>query len=424
MVHAIPPPAPRELLPPLLACLPTAFVSPRPPPALLPLLSPILRQRSSANDGWLPLLNWDPQRASNLTGVVSGMHLEPHPVSGEIELQDVKSVTYRRLDDETLHARLEVDEFDLLPVYLWCETDAAADGLGDGPGWKVTELRALQDKDSEREWHDSIAEAGEAAQTRDSISIVVPPVTNGTNGSNALYGTNSPYENRQTLSTLTATAAQADRDEDDDDYWASYDRTPGRTPSHRSPVPTAATPAAAAPESQRQRSKSELEYFSRYESEVQPALDAHDPDEEEAMPAGESTLGGDELSASSQRSDKAPPQHHTAATRQQQQHQNQPNPPHPNAATNNTDNDTTTPPHNQTPPPPPPPPKQKTSRKATKSQPPKSHRPLLLLHHHHKTRRPWAQTGRSVGSSVRSSGAVRSLSQRQETRANPAKPKK
>ena len=98
-MHLPPPPDSRQLLPPLLACLPTAFVSPRPPPALLPLLSPLLRQRlnflssgsASRGDGWLPLLSWDAERAAKLTPIVEHMELEPHPVSGEVEMDDVQN---------------------------------------------------------------------------------------------------------------------------------------------------------------------------------------------------------------------------------------------------------------------------------------------------------------------------------------------
>src|ERR1700722_5722616 len=103
MVMYIPPPAPRDLLPPLLACLPTAFASSRPPPALLPLLSPILRQRVQllSCESWLPLLCWDAHAASKLPGIIENIQLEPPPVSGEVELRDVETIQYRRLDPET-----------------------------------------------------------------------------------------------------------------------------------------------------------------------------------------------------------------------------------------------------------------------------------------------------------------------------------
>ncbi|KAL2352267.1 hypothetical protein BJ546DRAFT_884763 [Cryomyces antarcticus] len=277
MVQYIPAPEPRNLLPPLLACLPTAFVSPRPPPALLPLLSPILRQRvnllagsgSAGTDGWLPLLSWDSERATKLKDIVVEMNPEPHPVSGEIELQDVENIRYRRLDEETLQSRLEVDEFGLLPIYLWCTGDQE----GGGDGWRLAELRGLEDLSDGTEWYESKTEADEAARR-------------------GIY-----REVLDSAPTDTAAPAIPDEDEgDDDDYWASYDRTPGRTPAKLSPAPPAISSATAARlETGRERSTSELEYFARYASEVQPALDAHDPEEGGTAP-GESTLNGGEIS--------------------------------------------------------------------------------------------------------------------------------
>jgi hypothetical protein len=70
------------------------------------------------------------------------MDLEPHPVSGELELEDTRPAKYRRLDEETLHSRIEVKQFDLLPVYVWCEKDEHG---GTEPGWKLADLRALDD---------------------------------------------------------------------------------------------------------------------------------------------------------------------------------------------------------------------------------------------------------------------------------------
>lgn len=278
-MHLPPPPDPRELLPPLLACLPTAFISPRPPPALLPLLSPLLRQRvaflggssansSDTNSGWLPLLTWDASRAAKLPAVVEQIELEPHPVSGEVEIEDVRPAKYRRLDEETLQARLEVEQFGLLPIFVWCESDehaGSAEGGGSGAGWKLAELRALEDVEEDAgEWGEGIVEADEAAEAKMGRSIAVPQVNGAQNGNE-------------------------DDDEDDDDYWASYDRTPGRGPTPAKSSPARGTQAAG-----RGRSQSELDYYSRYGSEVQPALDAHDPDEENAE-MGQSTLNGGSL---------------------------------------------------------------------------------------------------------------------------------
>lgn len=267
MVSRIPPPDPLSLLPPLLACLPIAFVSPRPPPALLPLLSPILRQRvtihsqsAAPSDSWLPLLCWDPQRAAKLPGVVENIQIEPHPVSGEIEIEEVEATKFRRLDEETLHVRFDAEHFNLCFLFLWCVTDEQ----GGGSAWRLAELRALEDGDDGAEWFDSIAEADEncgAGQRRGAQQT--SGATNGT-------------------LTVDNTAGE----DDDDDYWASYDRTPGRTPAKRSPAPNSS--------SVQMPSNSELEYFARYMAEVQPAMDPHDPSEEGVAP-GESSLNGNEL---------------------------------------------------------------------------------------------------------------------------------
>lgn len=280
-MHLPPAPDARELLPPLLACLPTAFISPRPPPALLPLLSPLLRQRvafigassSTSNDGrdsgWLPLLSWDAERAAKLPPIVERIELEPHPVSGEVEIEDVRPARYRRLDEETLQARLEVEQFELLPMFVWCESDEHAGSEGGGAGWKLVELGALEDgEDDAGEWYGDIIQANEVAHAASSRSLAVP------HGSGA--GRNG--------------ADGEDEDgEDDDDYWASYDRTPGRgpTPAKHSPAP--GTQAAG-----RGSSQAELDYYSRYGAEVQPALDSHDPDEDNPE-LGQSTLNGDSL---------------------------------------------------------------------------------------------------------------------------------
>lgn len=267
MVQGIPQPQARELLPPLLACLPTSFVSPRPPPALLPLLSPILRQRvqllSASSSSWLSLLCWDANRAQKLSGIVENISLEPHPVSGEVEIEDIKEIQYRRLDPETLHARLDIEEFGLLAIFLWCVTDEASGGNA----WRIAELRAGDDKEDGTEWFDSMSEADEGAASR--------AKTNGS--ANAYF--NRPAQEP---------TPPAETEEDDDDYWASYDRTPSRTPAKRSPAPVHGS-------SIQLPTTSELEYFARYAAEVQPAMDPHDPDEE--MPeAGTSTLDGNTIS--------------------------------------------------------------------------------------------------------------------------------
>lgn len=257
-----PPPEPRDLLPPLLACLPTSLVSPRPPPALLPLLSPILRQRvnflsSSTTDGWLQLLSWDTRRGAKLPQVVQNINLEPHPVSGELELDDVRPAKYRRLDEETLQSRLELEQFHLLPVYVWCQKDEHG---GTNPGWKLAELRTLTDLEDGTDWFNTPSEADDAVRNR-----------------------------MRAADSQRQFDGQQEEDDTNDDYWAAYDRTPGetplRTPAKRSPAPV--------PRSTFQTtSRAEDDYYARYGEEVQPALDSHDPDEVHED-VGQSTLSGE-----------------------------------------------------------------------------------------------------------------------------------
>lgn len=265
MASKVSPPDTQALLHPLLACLPTAFVSPRPPPALLPLLSPILRQRvhhlsatSGPSDTWLSLLSWDRENSAKLPAIVENMHLEPHPVSGEIELEDVGEARYRRVDEETLQARIEAPELGLGFVYVWCASDEG----GGSPGWRLAELRALEGSgDESTRWFATIYEAEENS---DAVARRKAPAINGRNASYASTGSN------------------------DDDYWNAYDRSPGRTPQKSSPAPPSLS-------SVQQPSQQELEYFARYMSEVQPAMDPHDPDEEGINPQ-ESTLHGNTIS--------------------------------------------------------------------------------------------------------------------------------
>jgi hypothetical protein len=270
----IPPPDARELLVPLLACLMTANASKQPPPALLPLLSPILRQRMQllASDNWLPLLCWDSQIASDLPQVVEKIQIEPHPSSGEIEIDDPDQILYRRSDPETLHSRLLLGEHGIIPTYLWCT------GGDQGNRWALAELRGVEHADDGTEWFPSMSEANEAGFRRKSAK------TNGVTN--------------PTATSLQPEPTRQEEEEDDGAYWAAYDRTPGATPQQkRSPAPPSNGRVQVGP------TQSELEYFARYASEVQPALDPHDPDEEGAGP-GESTLNGNalEISDSHQRS--------------------------------------------------------------------------------------------------------------------------
>lgn len=268
MVELINPPDPRSLLPPLLACLPTAFVSPRPPPALLPLLSPILRQRvqiltsvsTSPSDSWLRLLCWDADKAERLQIIVDGASFEPHPVSGEIELPADMPVTYKRIDEETLHAQVLLPEYSLTVIYLWCPTDEQ----GGDRAWRVAELLPREGLAAdEGTWASSIGEANVQAKEKLMEDVL-----------------DAAEREEQRVQE------NGNQDEDDDaDYWAQYDATPGRTPAVKTP--------ALGSSSALRSGLSESSYFSQY-AEVQPAMDNHDPAEEQPE-VGPSSLSGDIL---------------------------------------------------------------------------------------------------------------------------------
>lgn len=210
-------------------------------------------------------------------------------MSGEIEIEDVFGIQYRRLDAETLQTRLELDQFDLLPVYVWCESDAHG---GTGPGWKLAELRALEDTEDGTEWHSTAKEADEASSHYN-------PSQRQTNG---------------TAHTSLPSVNQPQNDEDeDDDYWASYDRTPARTPAKHSPAPPSShvfsqdrQANSYTPTSTNQ--EEDDPYYARYGS-VQPALDSHDPDEADNTSAFQSTLSGNTFLPSHQPSQPRPDPH-------------------------------------------------------------------------------------------------------------------
>lgn len=262
MVELIPPPDPHTLLPPLLACLPTSFASRRPPPTLLGLLSPILRQRldvhtsTASHDNWAALLCWDATKGDALTKKIEETAFEPHPASGEIEVGDTEQITYKRLDEETLQAQIPLVDWPFTALYLWCPGNEARSISS----WKLAELLPFdQALLTDPSWSASIGEANESAKER----LVT-----------------------EALQEADAANARAQRnlsapETDEDDYWAMYDKTPGRTPARKPSVEPRHNPAR------------DDDYYARYGS-VQPALDSHDPDEE-MEDAGDSTLNGNAL---------------------------------------------------------------------------------------------------------------------------------
>ena len=266
------PPQTEHLLSPLLASLPAASVSPEPPAALLPLLSPILRQRvqllsGASSDPWLPLLCYESSKVPQLEKAVRNERLEPHPVSGEVEVDwesDVH-IRYKRVDEETLQALVSLTELLLSVRLVWCINDE----VGGGNGWRIGEVSVLDG--SESSWGPtSISAAEDAFETTTHVST--QKLSAGTNG-DSLY---TPEED----------------EDDDDDYWAQYDKTPsGNTPAPKedSTRPDPLTSTIPIP------TTDEDMYYAQYAS-VQPAMDNHDPDEAKQNGDIESSLGRDDIS--------------------------------------------------------------------------------------------------------------------------------
>ncbi|KAG6044947.1 hypothetical protein E4U17_000334 [Claviceps sp. LM77 group G4] len=296
MAPVISPPLPARLLAPILPALPAAAASPQPAPQILPLLSPILRQRvqllsgpgsSSGPEPWLRLLCYDAAKAVRLANLVSGPALEPHPVSGEVEIDwDCDAETrYRRLDQETLQALVVLSEVGLAFQLVYCLHDE--EGIDGANGWRIGEVTTVETSspftqfggtatiaEAERLYEECGSGRKDASSSRgvNDGGVLQRVVQEGGKASDS----NSNKNNDTKDGNNGGGTGHVSRDEnEDDDYWDLYDKTPAQTPTgkHRSPAPVQAqegTPSAAAAEDA---------YFAQY-ADVQPAMDNHDPDEE------------------------------------------------------------------------------------------------------------------------------------------------
>ncbi|KAI5861768.1 hypothetical protein GGS23DRAFT_574832 [Durotheca rogersii] len=245
----------QQVLGPLLPTLPAAALSTEPTDKVLPLLSPILRQRvqllsSSSQEPWIRLLCYEPAKVARLVEIAQSDRLHPHPVSGEVEVDwDYDADTrYRRVDEETLQALVVLRDMNLAFRLIYCTGDPADDG------WKVGEVSVAEKpspfssfggvssiNEAERQFHESKARGKLTTRTH------------------------APAGDRSFL------REQEEEDDDDDDYWARYDATPARTPAvKRSPAPEF---------TYGNRTTAEDDYYAQYD-DVQPAMDNHDPDEE------------------------------------------------------------------------------------------------------------------------------------------------
>lgn len=270
-------PNPSTLLTPLLPALTAAAASKEPAPAVLPLLSPILRQRvqflaPSSTDPWLRLLCYDTAKAARLAEIATNGSLEPHPVSGEVEVDwDYDSETrFRRADPETLQAFVVLKELGLAFQLVYCVGDK--DGGGDG--WRIGEL-TVPEKTAPFQHFGGVPTVSEAEAQFEAART--QKQSTGTNG------------------LLTATNFQQDdeAEDDDDDYWARYDATPARTPAQKaSPAPQAVSRPVGRNNTfgEANTTTEDDAYFAQYDR-VQPAMDNHDPDEEEVVAQYAGPLG-------------------------------------------------------------------------------------------------------------------------------------
>lgn len=277
MGATIAPPNFDGLLAPILPALPTATVSTEPAVGILPLLSPILRQRvklfsSGSTEPWLRLLSYDTTKAAQLAELVQNGSLEPHPVSGEVEVDwdyDVET-RYKRLDQETVQALTVLVGLGLAFQLVYCVNDAE----GGSDGWRVGEV-TVADKAAPFSQFGGAATIAEAEAKFQQPRISEPSVISS-NGS------------------TTSGSDHMEDDDEDDGYWDRYDATPARTPANnRSPAPHAAAGASASTSSSHwsayntsatMHDDDDDDYYAQYDS-VQPAMDNHDPDEEAMLRA-------------------------------------------------------------------------------------------------------------------------------------------
>ena len=211
---------------------------------------------------------WDAKKASKLPDIVASEDFELHPVSGEVEFKDDEPPLFRRLDEETLQAKLMLNDLGLDFVYTWC----AGDQAGGGDGWRLGEMRPVAENEKKYEaWYRTMTVADQSYYSS-TVQDALREVESDSHGNHSEQAT------------------RLDEGSDDDDaYWRQYDSTPSRTPGPK------ASPGPSGPRAEndgRQGGRDDL-FYARY-NRVQPAMDSHDP-AEDVSGLGSSTLNGDTL---------------------------------------------------------------------------------------------------------------------------------
>ena len=257
-----------QCLAPVLPALPAAAASAEPAAGVLPLLSPVLRQRlqlfsASGSDPWLRWLCYDTAKAAKLSDAVRNPALEPHPVSGEVEIDwDCDAETrYRRADSETLQALVVLTALDIAFQMVYC----VGDPEGGGDGWRIGEV-TVADRPSPFSVFGGVSSIAEAERQfkEGQADKKAPPKPNGA----------TPTINNNPGANLSN---NNDDDDESDGYWDRYDATPNRTPGQSPAQKT--SPAPRSSMNVGQSAYDDDDHYAQYDS-VQPAMDNHDPDEE------------------------------------------------------------------------------------------------------------------------------------------------
>lgn len=205
-------------------------------------------------------------------------------MSGEFDFGDVRELLYRRLDEETLLARVAIPDLGLMIVYLWCE--GGHEGIG--TGWRVSEARPVErfSEDTPNGWSPSIPEA--EAKWRDKVVI------KGQSEDSSIPTIQEPQSTEP-----------GDIEDDEDAYWARYDFTP-RSPGPRPSGKNQTVPASITTDSSRPGpTTSDDEYYARYEK-VQPEMENDDPLQDRKV-LGESSLNGNAVVSSTDQVPPSPP---------------------------------------------------------------------------------------------------------------------
>jgi len=211
----------------LITQLPLFPPSAHPPPTLFPLLSPLLQQKLGLlslgrGRGWPGTLTWLPPDLSYRVNERLGSTCRSDGLGERLR-------GYRKFDQETILANIELHESELELWFSWVPEDGQTEA-----GWKLHDIR-LPEHDIDLNWFESISEATMQWERENNL-----------------------------IETEIEKAEAGEQSDDDDSYWNQYDQVTGkaietsevRTPKDEPSIQTT----------------SGDNYYDRYDA-VEPALD-------------------------------------------------------------------------------------------------------------------------------------------------------